>query len=67
MIKKITAVILSVLGIFLFGKFKGKQNEKNKQNKEVIKKIRATRKRRLSRSNDTPTDSLKWLQEHNTD
>ncbi len=67
MIKKITAVILSILGIFLFGKFKGKQNEKNKQNKEVIKKIRATRKRRLSRSNDTPTDSLKWLQEHNTD
>ena len=67
MIEKIGAVILLLISIFTFGIFKGKQDEKNKQNDKILQKIRGTRKRRNSRINDTSLDDLKWLQEHNND
>lgn len=44
MTKKITAVLLAIIGIFLFGKHKGKQNEKNKQNENSIKQVKSSRR-----------------------
>jgi hypothetical protein len=67
MIDKLGYVFVFVISIFTFGFFKGKQNEKDKKNEDIIKRSNATKKRRNGRVNDTALDDLKWLQDHNHD
>lgn len=42
--KKIGAMLLAIAGVFLFGKYKGKQDEKNKQNENNIKQVKSSRR-----------------------
>ena len=44
MIEKIGAVFLFIIAIFGYGKFKGRQDEKNKQNEENIEQVKSSRK-----------------------
>lgn len=67
MIEKLGGLIALVIGIFTFGFLKGKRDEKNKGNKNFVKRVRATKKRRDKRANDTAHDDLKWLQDNNSD
>ena len=61
MIEKIGAVILLIMGIFFYGKQKGKQDEKNKQNKKAIDSVKDAK--RIDRDNDklSRADGLKRL------
>ena len=54
-IKSILAVIFSVLGIFWYGKIKGKNEEKSNVQNETLKSIKTARK--IDQSVDDLTDS----------
>ena len=61
MIEKIGAVFLFIIAIFGYGKFKGRQDEKNKQNKKGVDTVKNSKRisrgiRSISRS-----DKLKRL------
>jgi len=44
MTKKITAVLLAIIGICLFGKHKGKHDENKQQNENNIKQVKSSRR-----------------------
>lgn len=61
---KVIGLIFSAVGA---GFLIGKNNEKNKTTKTVLKKVKATQKRRAKRSSDTADSDLKWMLEHKDD
>ena len=61
MIEKIGAVLLFIIGIFTYGKFKGKQDEKNKQKKKGIDDIKKTKKIKNKIRNLSRSDKLERL------
>lgn len=61
MIKKIGAIILFIIGIFTLGKFKGKQDERNRQKDKAINAVKDAKRIYNRNSKLSRTDKLKRL------
>ena len=67
MIEKIGFAVVTIGGILAYVFNLGKNNERNKTNKAVLNKVKATSKRRQARANDTLDDDLDWVLKHKDD
>jgi hypothetical protein len=67
MLDKIIAALLFVFGIFSFGYLKGKNKEKNERIRRSINVVKAVKRRRDDRNNDTIDDIKHRMREDSRD
>lgn len=53
MLNRIIIIFGAILGIFTLGFFRGKNSEKNKINKNILKNVKEIKKREINRRNDS--------------